>query len=188
MTLNATCHMPHAIGAAGPCWSQVPGQAHATQLRSECHRLQPCMIIIITTTFLLCAPLLQDWIDLIEGRLKTTHKKFQQLIAQHDAVYNPSGVPFKGAKRVAEGSAETTEEAAAVSLDVVDTTKEQLQPTVTVRGGSASSRAKSQCFPRSGHRGWVHRSRSQVPGLGSPIPLWLGASQVGHGMLRTSSW
>jgi len=41
----------------------------------------------------------QDWIDLMNAKLNTTHSQFQMAMEEHNKEVNPSGVPFKGRKR-----------------------------------------------------------------------------------------
>ena len=40
-------------------------------------------------------PLKQEWLDIMDATLKTTHGRFQKAIEEHNKEVNPSGVPFK---------------------------------------------------------------------------------------------
>ena len=44
-------------------------------------------------------PLKQDWIDLMDAKLKSTHRRFEMAVAERNKKVNPSGVPFEGRKR-----------------------------------------------------------------------------------------
>ena len=48
-------------------------------------------------------PLKQEWLDIMDAKLHTTHGRFEKAIEEHNKEVNPSGVPFKGRKRAGTG-------------------------------------------------------------------------------------
>lgn len=64
----------------------------------------------------------------ISAHLQAVQEEFKDLVAAHNKEFNPTGVPFKGSKRVStSGEAEVTEEEIAVPAPTSDVTKSALQ-------------------------------------------------------------
>ena len=85
-------------------------------------------------------PLKQEWLDIMDATLKTTHGRFQQAIEEHNKEVNPSGVPFKGRKRAPEQvtghGAQISDESDAITVTPVGITIEALEPDQRAQGNT----------------------------------------------------
>ena len=84
-------------------------------------------------------PLKQEWIDLLDAKLKSTHTRFEMAVAEHNKEVNPSGVPFKGRKRQAPVTGhpdEIPDESDAITVTPVDITIEALAPDQRAQGNT----------------------------------------------------
>ena len=85
-------------------------------------------------------PLKQEWLDMMDAKLNTTHCRFRQAVEEHDKEVNPSTVPFKGRKRtqeqVAGHGAEVLDESDAITVTPVDITIEALEPNQRAQGNT----------------------------------------------------